>query len=192
MTGFISLESSLAEKWLELLKEIAPRVDRVFAMYNPDTAIDARDYYFPPLKVAASKLGVAMYPSVVRGDANIETEIKLLASKPGSGLIVMVDNHMTVHRKAVIASAARYKLPAIYPASHFVRDGGLIAYGVDVVDLFRRSAPYVDQILRGANTANLPVQQPTKFELAINRTAAKSLGLSIPQSLRIRADEIVE
>ncbi|MEO6624859.1 MAG: ABC transporter substrate-binding protein [Burkholderiaceae bacterium] len=191
ITGFINLESTLAEKWLQVLKEIAPRVTRAAVMYNPVTATSA-EYYMRPLANAASKLGVTLVPSIVHSDADIEAAIATLSRQPNTGLIALVDSFMVVHRKSAIASTARHRLPAVYFATYFVAEGGLISYGVDVVDLFRRAAPYVDQILRGASTANLPVQQPTKFELAINRTAANALGLTIPQSLRIRADEVVE
>ena len=191
ITGFVNLESSLAEKWLQVLKEIAPRVNRVAVMYNPDTATSA-EYYLRPLNVAASKLRVVVVPSIVRSDADIEAAITALARQPNTGLIVLVDSFMVVHRKGVIELTARHRVPAVYFATYFVTEGGLISYGVDVVDLFRRAAPYVDQLLRGASAASLPVQQPSKFELAINRMTTNALGLSIPQSLRILADEVIE
>ena len=191
ITGFINIEASLAEKWLELLKEVAPRVNQVAVMFNPETATSA-EYYLQPLRVAASKLGVTMYPSMVRSDPEIDAAIALLGQQPRSGLIAMADSFLFLHRKVVIAASARHKVPAVYPASYWVVGGGLIAYGVDVVDLFRRAAPYVDRILRGASVAELPVQQPTRFELAVNRGTAKALGLTIPRSLLLRADEVIE
>ena len=191
ITGFINIESSLAEKWLELLKKVAPGVNRVAVMFNPDTAPNA-DYYLHPLNVAALKLGVMLQTATVRSDADIESAIAILGRQPNSGLIVMVDSFMMVHRKASITFTARHKVPAIYFSSFNVVEGGLISYGVDVVDLFRRAAPYVDQILRGKNVAELPVQQPAKFELAINLKTAKALGLTVPQSVLLQATEVID
>jgi len=191
LTGFINLESSLIEKWLELLKEIAPRLKRAAVIFNPDTAPYA-EYYLQPLKAVAPKVGVHTFVVHVRSDAEIEQAIARLGREPGSGLIAMTDTFLSAHRKSIIALAARHKVPAIYAASFLVDDGGLIGYGVDVVDLFRRSAPYVDRILRGAKPSDLPVEQPSKFELVINMRTAKALGLTIPQSVLLRADRLVE
>jgi putative ABC transport system substrate-binding protein len=191
ITGFINLESSLIEKWVELLKEIAPRVTRVAVMFNPDTAPYA-EYYMRPLRAAAPKLGVTVFMATVRSQSEIEEAITGLRRKPDGGLVVMTDSFMVLHRKAIIALAARHKVPAIYYSSFNVQDGGLISYGVNVVDLFLRAASYVDRILRGAKPADLPVEQPTKFELAINMKTAKALGITIPQSILVRADTVIE
>jgi putative ABC transport system substrate-binding protein len=191
ITGFVNLESSLVGKWLELLKEIAPRVTQAGVMFNPDTAPYA-ERYLRPVVAAATKLGVALSTAPVRNDTDIEDAIAALGRQRNAGLIVMVDSFMVVHRKAAIVSAAQHKVPAVYFSSFNVRDGGLVSYGVDVVDQFRRAAPYVDRILRGANVAELPVQMPAMFELAINRKTANALDLTIPQSLLVRANEVIE
>jgi putative ABC transport system substrate-binding protein len=191
ITGFINLESSLIEKWLELLKEIAPRVTRVSVMFNPDTAPYA-EYFLRPLRASAPKVDVTVFTAAVRSASDIEQVIVALGREPNGGLIVMTDSFMVVHRRSVIDLTARYKVPAVYFSSFNVVDGGLISYGVDVVDLFRRAAPYVDRILRGAKAGELPVQQPAKFELAINRKTAAALGLTIPRSLLLRADQVIE
>ena len=190
-TGFINLESSLAEKWLQLLKEIAPRIKRAAVIYNPKTAPYV-DYYLQPLKAVAPRLGVVPIAAPVGSETDIERVIAELGRTAGSGLVVMTDSFMFIHRKHIISLAARYKIPAIYYTLAQVEDGGLIAYGVDLVDLFRRAASYVDKILRGAKPADLPVEQPTKFELAINAKTAKGLGIKIPQSILVRADKVIE
>jgi putative ABC transport system substrate-binding protein len=191
ITGFVNLESSLVGKWLELLKEIAPRVTQVAVMINPDTAPYA-DQYLRPIVAAASKMGVRLASAAVRNDSDIEDAVAALARLPSAGLIVMVDSFMVVHRKAAIGAVARHKVPAVYFSSFNVREGGPISYGVDVVDQFRRAGGYVDQILRGAKVAELPVQMPATFELAINRKTANALGITIPQSLLLRANEVIE
>jgi len=174
-----------------MLKEIAPRVKRVAVMFNPDTAPYA-EYYLRPLKATGPKLGVETYLATVRSESDIRTAIAALGRQPNEGLIVMADNFMTVNRKLISELAAHNKVPAIYFMGNIVAEGGLISYGVDYVDLFRRAAPYMDRILRGAKPVDLPVEQPTKFELIINRRTAKALGLTIPQSLLISADKVIE
>jgi putative ABC transport system substrate-binding protein len=191
ITGFINLESSLVEKWLQLLKEIAPRVTRVAVMFNPRTAPYA-GYYLQALKTVATKLSVTALTATVNSEAEIEKVIAGLGRKTGGGLIVLTDSFLFVHRRSIIALAARSKVPAIYFIGTMVEDGGLISYGVNFVDLFRRAAPYVDRILRGAKPAELPVEQPTKFELFVNRKTAQALGLTLPPSLLLRADKVIE
>lgn len=191
ITGLLYYESTVAEKWLELLKQIAPQMTKVSVMFNPKTASYV-EYYLQPLRTAATRLGVNMSTAPVDSDADIERTIAALGSEAGSGLITMVDSFLLVHRKPIIASAARYKVPAMYYTTPFVEDGGLIAYGVDAKDLFRRAARYVDRILRGAKPQDLPVEQPTKFEFAINLRTAKALGLMVPQSISLRADKVIE
>ena len=144
------------------------------------------------MESVASSLGVETKQAPVRSDTEIENVIEVLGQKSNAGLIIMTDSFMFVHRKTIDISTMRYKVPAIHCASDLVAEGGLISYGVETIDLFRRAAPYVDRILRGANPADLPVQQPTKFELAINLTTAKALGLTVPFSLLARADEVIE
>jgi putative tryptophan/tyrosine transport system substrate-binding protein len=191
ITGFINLEASLVEKWLELLKEIAPRTTRVAVMFNPQTAAYA-EYYLKPFHAAAPKLGVTPLTAPVRSDADIETAITELARVPGAGLIAMTDSFMFVHRQAVIALSTRLNVPTIYYASNAAAEGGLISYGVDTPDLFARSASYIDRILRGAKPADLPVQVPTKYELIVNLKTAKALGLDVPPTLIARADQVIE
>jgi putative ABC transport system substrate-binding protein len=191
ITGFTNVEASLVEKWAELLKEIAPGTKRVAVMFNPQTASFAQ-YYLQPLEAAASALGVQAQGSPVLSEAEIEKVIAGLGDDPGSGLIMMTDGFMFVHRKAVIDLTARYKVPATYYFQEAVKEGGLISYGVNNTDLFRSAAIYVDRILRGAKPAELAVQGPTKYELFVNRTTAKTLGLTVPQTILATADDIVE
>ena len=191
VTGFINLEASLVEKWLELLKEIAPRVTRVAVMFNPQTAPYV-EYYLKPLKTAASRIEVKTFAAPVRSDHDIETVAAELGCDPGSGLIAMTDSFMGVHRKTVIELTVQHKIPLM----HYLRDvpakGGLISYGIHFIDQFQQSASYVDRILRGAKPADLPVQVPTRYEMVINLKTAKALGLTVPQSILLRADEVIE
>ena len=157
MTGFINIESSLGGKWLELLKELAPRISRVAVMFNPDTAPHA-EYYVRPFEVAAASLAVKPSTAPVRSVTDIEQAIFDLGRPTASGLIVLPDTFTTVHRRAIISAAASSNVPAIYPFRYMAGDGGLISYGVDLIDLYRRAAPYVDRILKGGKPADLPVQ----------------------------------
>jgi putative tryptophan/tyrosine transport system substrate-binding protein len=193
ITGFAYMEASMGGKWVELLKEIAPGVDRVATIFNPDTAPGRGSYFFLPSFEAAAR-SFKMEPIVVpvHSDAEIETAITSLGREPGGGLAIMPDIFTLVHRAPIISGAARNNLPAVYQLHVFARDGGLLSYGVDAVDIFRRSASYVDRILRGDKPADLPVQYPTKFQLIVNRKTAKTLGLTIPPSLFVRADEVIE
>jgi len=192
MTGFINLERTLGGKWLELLKEIAPGIVRVTVMFNPQTAPYTEEIYLPSMETAAKKLGVTQLKSPVYREADIDEAISALGREPGSGLIAMTDSFMTVHRKAVIELSIQRKLPLMYFVSIAPREGGLISYGIDLADLFGRSASYVDRILRGAKPHELPVQLPTKFELAINLKTAKALGLVVPSTLLTSANEVIE
>jgi putative ABC transport system substrate-binding protein len=190
ITGFAILEASLGGKWLELLSEIAPGLKRVAIMFNPDTApISA---YMPYLETAARSLKVVPIIAPVRNDVEIETAIIALGREPGGGLVVIPDIFMNVHRAPIIFAAARNNVPAVTSLTAFARDGGLLSYGPDPVDAFRRAATYVDRILRGAKPSELPVQLPTKLEMVVNLKAAKALGLTVPPSIRLRADEIIE
>jgi putative ABC transport system substrate-binding protein len=192
ITGFITSEGSYAGKWLQLLLEIAPDVKRVAIMFNPDTAPYAKIYYLPAFEAAARLLKVEPIAAPVHSDAEIETVITSLGREPRGGLFVVPDVFLTGHRAPIILLAARNNIPAVYQQSVFVRDGGLLSYGPDLVDIYHRSASYVDRILRGAKPADLPVQVPTKFEVAVNRKTAKALGLMVPQSILLRADEVIE
>jgi putative ABC transport system substrate-binding protein len=190
ITGFAILETSLGGKWLELLSEIAPGLQQAAIMFNPDTA--PASAYMPSLETAAWSLKVVPLIAPVHGDAEIETAIIALGREPGGGLVVMPDVFTTAHRASIISAAARNNVPAVYSESPFARDGGLLSYGVDRVDVFRRAASYVDRILRGAKPNELPVQFSTKFEFVINLKTAKALGLSIPPNLLAIADEVIE
>ena len=191
ITGFSVFEFSLGTKWLEALKQIAPGITRVTAIFNPETA----PYYALYLRsIEQAALSFAVKPTAVEihDDADIERAISTLAREPDGGLIVVPDSFNIVHRRTIIGLVDRYRLPAIYYFRYFATDGGLIAYGPDEIDLFRRTASYVDRILKGAKPSDLPVQQPTKFELVINLKTAKALGLTIPESFLLRADEVIE
>jgi putative ABC transport system substrate-binding protein len=190
VTGFANYEASLAGKWLELLSETAPGLKRAAIMFNPDTF--PASTFMPPLETAARSLKVTPIIAPVHSDAEIETAIIALGSEPGGGLVVMPDVFTTVHHAAIISAAARNNVPAVYAQSVLVRDGGLLSYGPDPVDLFRRAANYVDRILRGEKPGDLPVQFPTKFEMAVNLKAAKALGLAVPPSILLRATEVIE
>ena len=187
------MESSMGGKWLELLREIAPGIKRVAAMFNPDTASYVTSYYLPSFEAAARSLNMDSFVAAVRSDAEIETVITSLGRQPKGGLVTMSDSFMAVHRAATISTAARNNVPAIYFNAIFARDGGLLSYAADTRDSFRRAAPYVDRILRGAKPADLPVVRPEKFELIVNNKTARALDLPpIADELRLRADEVIE
>ena len=192
ITGFISIEAQMGGKLPELLKEIAPSVKRVAIMFNPDTAAGHGAYFVSPFAQATRTLNLEMVVAPVRSDVEIEQVISTLGRAPGSGLVVTPDGFMVVHRAQILSLAARYNIPAVYFASVFARDGGLLAYGPDRLDIFHRAASYVDRILRGEKPADLPVQQPVKFELSLNAKTAMTLGLTIPPSILLRADEVIE
>jgi putative ABC transport system substrate-binding protein len=190
VTGFGYLEATLGGKWLELLSEIAPGLKRAAIMFNPDIA--PASIFIPSLETAARSLKVVPIIAPVHGDGEIETAINALGREPGGGLVVMPDLFTTVHRAPIISAAARNNVPAVSVQSAFARDGGLLSYGNDQTDSFRRTATYVDRILRGAKPADLPVQFPTKYELFLNLKTAKALGLAVPPSILLRADEVIE
>jgi len=186
-TGFISFEYSLAGKWLELLKEIAPRVTQAAVLR--DAAVAAGIGQFGAIQSVAPSLGVELSPVNVRDAAEIERVVAAFARSPNGCLIVTAGPSASRHRDLIIALAARHKLPAVYNERPFVADGGLISYGPDYTDQFRRAAGYVDRILKGEKPADLPVQTQTKFELAVNLKTAKALGVTVPLNLLGRADE---
>jgi putative ABC transport system substrate-binding protein len=190
ITGFANLDASLGGKYPELLSEIVPRLKRVAIMFNPDTAPVSA--YLPSFETAARSLKVELIIAPVHTEAEIEMAITALGREPGGGLVVMPDAFMFQHRSSVILAVARNKVPAIYAQSTFARDGGLLSYGPDQVDIFRRGATYVDRILRGAKPGDLPVQFPTKYELFLNLKTAKTLGLAVPQLILLSADEVIE
>jgi putative ABC transport system substrate-binding protein len=193
VTGFtnINIESSIGGKWLELLKEIAPAVRRVAMIYSPPTSSFA-GYYLRPFEAAGPAYRVQASAAAVHSDADIENAIDALAREPGGGFVVLPDTFTGMHRDQIVSLAARYRLPAVYPFRWFAEIGGLLSYGIDSDDMFRRAASYVDRILKGAKPADLPVQAPTKYELVVNLKTAKALGLTIPESLLLRADDVIE
>jgi putative tryptophan/tyrosine transport system substrate-binding protein len=191
VTGFIFTEPTMAGKWLELLKQIAPRIARVAMLFNPVSAPYA-DYWLNPFKAAATSFAVEAIPAPVRDRSELETVIAAQAREPNGGLIAMPDSFLEVNRVEIASLAARYRLPAVYPFRLFAEVGGLLSYGVDRTDNFRRAATYVDRIFKGENPAELPVQAPIKFELVVNLKTAKAIALDVPLHLQQLADEIIE
>jgi putative ABC transport system substrate-binding protein len=191
VTGFTNIEPAMAGKWLELLKEIAPRVTRVAFLFNPATAPYA-DYYVSPLEAAAASFSLEAIAAPVRDASELESAIAAQAGAPNGSLVVMPDSFLVSHRAEITSLAARYRLPAVYPFRTFVELGGLLSYGNDLLDGFRRAATYADHILKGATPSALPVQAPVKFELVINLKTAKVLGLDVPFDLQLRADKLIE
>jgi ABC-type uncharacterized transport system substrate-binding protein len=189
-TGFTMFEYGMSAKWLELLKEIAPRVTRAAVLRDP--AIASGIGQFAAVQAVAPSLGVELSPVDVRDAGEIERAVTAFASGLNGGLIVTASGSATGHRQPIIALAARHRLPAVYSGRHYATAGGLISYGPDLNDQFRRAAGYVDRILKGEKPAELPVQAPTKYELVINLRTAKALGLTVPDTVLARADEVIE
>jgi putative tryptophan/tyrosine transport system substrate-binding protein len=190
ITGFANLEATLGGKWLELLSEIAPGLKRAAIMFNPDTAPVSS--FVPSFEMAARSLKVVPTIAPVRSNGEIETAINRLGREPGGGLVVLPELFTNVHRAPIILAAARNNVPAAYGISDSVKDGGLLSYGADQADTWRRAATYVDRILRGMKPGDLPVQFPTKFEMAVNVKTAKALGLTIPLTLLALANEVIQ
>jgi putative tryptophan/tyrosine transport system substrate-binding protein len=189
ITGLAGYEESLGGKWLELLSEIAPGLKRAAILFNPDTIAST---HMPSFETAARSLKVVPIVARVHSDVEIEAAIIALEREPGGGLLVMPDVFNDAHRAPIISAAARHNVPAVYWRSDLARDGGLLSYGHDVADTFRRAASYVDRILRGAKPGDLPVQFPVKYEMVVNLKTAKALGLTLPQSILLRANEVIE
>jgi putative tryptophan/tyrosine transport system substrate-binding protein len=189
-TGFVQFEYGISGKWLELLKQTVPDLTR--AAVIRDAAVSSGIGQFGALQSAAPSLGVEVSPINVRDDSEIERDLSAFARSPNAGLIVTASAAAAVHRDFIVTAAARHKLPAVYYDRNFAAAGGLISYGPDLVDQYRRAAGYVDRILKGEKPADLPVQAPTKYELVINIKTAKALGLEIPPALLARADEVIE
>jgi putative ABC transport system substrate-binding protein len=192
ITGFTILNASIAGKYVSMLKEMVPQLARVALMYNPNSVPDSGTFFSGAFIEAAAKYKVRPIIAEVHDPAEIENTIRKLGGETGSGVALVPDNFTTVHRKLIIALTAQFRIPAIFPYRYFAEAGGLLSYGVDAVDLFRRASEYVSRILRGANPADLPVQAPTKFELVINLGTAKALGLVIPRVLLASADQVIE
>jgi ABC-type uncharacterized transport system substrate-binding protein len=191
ITGFTFVEYSMFGKSLELLRQVAPAVTRVAFMFNPDT-VPYYDRFLLSFETEARKYSVEVTPGRVRNEAEIVGAVAELAAAPGGGLIVPPDAYTLVHRGLIVTSTARHRIPAIYSYRQVVKEGGLLSYGPETADIFRRSASYVDRILKGANPAELPAQSPTKFEFGVNLKTAATLGLSVPPTVLALADEVIE
>jgi ABC-type uncharacterized transport system substrate-binding protein len=191
LTGFTSFEFSIGTKWLEALKQTAPRVTRVALVFNPQSAPYA-NLFLRPVEAAAPSFSVTPIAAAVRDTADVDRVFDALVHEPNGGLMVLPDISMTNYREAIVALAARHRVPAIYPFRFFATSGGLMSYGTDVVEIFRRAAGYVDRILKGTSPGELPIQAPNKYELVINLKTAKALGLELPPTLVARADEVIE
>jgi putative ABC transport system substrate-binding protein len=189
-TGFTGNLSSLSGKWLELLQGIAPGTMHFTAMFNPDSAPAGGTYFLPPLQTAAASMSIGLDVALLREPMDIESVVA--ARNPGGGIIVLPDQFTCAYRDFIVESAVRHRVPAIYPFRSFIDAGGLISYGIDVLDLYRRVPFYVHRILNGARPADLPVQSPAKIELVINRRVATMLGLAVPRIMLVRADEVIE
>jgi putative ABC transport system substrate-binding protein len=192
VTGITNIVPSIGAKWLQLLKEMAPAVTRVALLVNPDTQPDRGAVFLNPFDGAARSLGVTSVKAEVHDLDGIETLMASLATEPPGGVVVIPDAFFASHSAQIVALAERFRLPAVYPYRYYAAQGGLLSYGVNNVELFRQAAPYIDRILRGAKPSDLPVQQPTRFDLVINMRTAKTLGLTVPQTLQASADEAIE
>lgn len=190
ITGFTNFEFSIGGKWLQAIKESAPRVTRAAVIFDP--ANQSWTAYLRAIEASAPNFGVNLIPFGARDAVELKHKIEAFAKVPNGALVVLPSPVTQVHRDLIISLAAQFLLPAIYPYKHFAVGGGLMSYGIDLPDLYRRAASYVDRILKGAKPADLPVQFPTKLELVINRKTAKALGLTLPESLLIRADRVIE
>jgi putative ABC transport system substrate-binding protein len=191
ITGFSNYDAPMAGKWLSMLTQIAPPVARVAVLHNPATAPYAH-MYLRTIEESARTFAVTMQPAPVRDDGTIEAAIVGLSREERPGLLVLPDTFTRLHRDAIVALAARYRVPAVYPFRYFASSGGLMSYGIEIEDLFRRSADYVDRLLDGATASDLPVQQPTKFALVINLNTANALGVTVPPALLTMANEVIE
>jgi putative ABC transport system substrate-binding protein len=191
ITGFLTVEPPMAGKWAQLLKGIAPRVRRVALLFNPEVAPYAGEF-FRYAETAATSLAIELTAAAIRDEMEIDGALATLAREPNGGLIVLPDTFTRSHRERIVSLASEHHVPAIYPERHNATGGGLISYGVDVTDLYRQAASYVDRILRGEKPADLPVQAPTRFELVINLKTAKALGLNVSPDMLSIADEVIE
>jgi putative ABC transport system substrate-binding protein len=194
ITGFTNFEETMGGKWLQLLREIAPSVKRASMLFNPETANAGASggLYLKSIETAARDNGTELIVSAVHDPAGIDEAFAAMAQGSSGGVLVMPNSFLYAHRERIVAQAARRHVPTIYPYAQFVTAGGLLSYGEDTVDLFRRAASYTDRILKGANPGDLPVQQPIKFALEVNKKTAAALGLNVPTTLLVAADEVIE
>jgi len=191
VTGFTNFDYNIAVKWVELLKEIAPQLSHVAMLYNSTRSIPQLAYHQDAIKTAGASFGVTTELTAWEDIKNLEQAMSALGQKPNTGLIVIPTSHTSAEREVIISLANRYRMPAMYPFAFWVRDGGLISYGVDLPDLHRRAAAYIDRILKGATPSDLPVQLPIKFEMTINLKTATALGVNVPPALFALADEVI-
>ena len=189
LTGFTTFEPSIANKWLELVKRVAPNITRVAYLFNPNTA---PLFYASAVETAAPVLSLKPFAAAVHDADEMEGVIEQFARASGGALLVLPDLFTATNRQSIVALAARHRLPAIYPARYFVAGGGLMSYGIELLETYRQAAAYVDRILKGEKPADLPVQRPTKYETVINLKTARALGLDVPPTLLARADEVIE
>jgi putative ABC transport system substrate-binding protein len=192
ITGFTNLLPTITGKYLSILRELNSQLTRVAVIYNPESVPPGEAFYVPTFIESAKNFHITPITAEVRSPDEIETAMADLAATPGSGLIVMPDNFTSFHRELIVSLAGRLRIPAIYPYRYFVNEGGLLSYGIDVLDLYRRAPDYVDRILHGAAPSDLPVQAPKKFELVINLKTARALGLAVPRILLAGADALIE
>jgi len=192
ITGFTNVESSVAGKWVELLKEIAPGTKQVGYIFNPPTAPSQGKYYSNLVEHAGPHFGVKTIAHPARSAADIESAFAAIAKQPGGGMVVLPDPFTVTNRRLIIELAMRNRLPAIYAFRNITADGGLLSYGVNSVDLFRRSASYVDRVLKGESASDLAIQTPVKFDLVVNLKTAKAMALTVPETFLLRADEVIE
>jgi putative ABC transport system substrate-binding protein len=191
-TGFTNNLASMGGKWLELLRELAPGVTRVGIMFNRTTAPSSGTYFLEPTERAAKLAGVHSFATPLSDSTDVESVFSSIASEPGGGLMVIPDNYTTIHRQLITAKAIQYQIPAIYPFRYFAVEGGLLSYGADLIDLYRRTGSLIDRILKGAKPAELPIQSPARFELVINLNTARKLGVTVNKLMLGRADEVIE
>jgi putative ABC transport system substrate-binding protein len=194
ITGFTNFEETMGGKWLELLREIAPSINRASMLFNPETANAGAigGLYLKSIETAARDTGTELIVSAVHDPVGIEEVFAAMARGSRGGVLVMPNSFLYVHRERIVAQAAQHRVPTIYPWAQYVTAGGLLSYGVDTLDEFRRAASYTDRILKGANPSDLPVQQPIKFALEVNKKTATALGLNVPTTLLVAADEVIE
>ena len=189
-TGFINIEASMAGKWVELARELSPGIARVCIIFNPKTAAGAGMYFVPPFKAAAESMRLEPVSLLVEEPADLDRAVASVGK--ASALVVMPDSYNVVHRARIISLAAEHRVPAIYPYRYMAVEGGLLSYGVDLTDMYRRAASHVDRILKGQHPRELPIQAPAKFELVVNNRVAKQFGIEVSPLLLARADEIIE
>jgi putative tryptophan/tyrosine transport system substrate-binding protein len=192
VTGFVTFNIAMAGKWMQLLQELTPSIRHVAILFNPDTAPAHGETFVSMFDSAASQLQIEAISKRVHSDVEIETALIALGNTPDSALVVIPDIFTNTHRKLIITATARIRLPAIYPFRYMAEEGGLISYGVDLLDMYRRAPLYIDRILKGAKPSELPVQEPVRFQLVINRKTASLMGLTIPTSLLVAAEEVIE